>query len=277
MERINYVFQQEKHFFCGFKNHYLPTDTMSKLHRFFQYSFSLAFVILMACNPVYRAGTVEYKGYPVQSEQKDAALQAMLQPYADSVNSSMNAVIAQLAVDIDKRQPESTIGNLMADAMKAMGEKYYQTTIDAAFVNYGGIRIPSVKAGALTRGKVFEMMPFDNIIVLQKLKGTVLKEFLDHIAGRGGWPVAGLTMQIKNRKAENILIAGKPLDLNAVYTIANSDYVTNGGDDCAMLRPIPAINNGSLFRNALLDYFSSFAKDGKQISMTIQNRVTNAQ
>ena len=226
---------------------------------------------------MYRASSVQYKDYKVLNLQKDSFLQVMLQPYADSVNSSMNAVIAQLAVDVDKRQPESTLGNLMADAMKVIGEKYYKTTIDASLVNYGGIRIPSVKAGAITRGKVFEMMPFDNIIVLQKLKGTVLKEFLDHVAGRGGWPVSGITMQIKNKKAENIMIGGKALDMNAVYTIANSDYVANGGDNCEMLRTIPQLNNGFLFRDAIIEYFTMFGKEGKQISMTIQNRVTNAQ
>lgn len=189
----------------------------------------------------------------------------------------MNTVIATLAVDIEKKQPEGTLGNLMADAMKVMAEKYYATQIDAAFVNYGGIRIPSVKAGNITKGKVFELMPFDNIIVLQKLSGKVFKQFLDHISSRGGWPVAGLTMEIKNGKAENVMINGKALDLNAVYTVANSDYVTNGGDQCDMLRPIPQINNGSLFRNALIEYFTSFSKAGKQINVTIQNRVINAQ
>lgn len=246
-------------------------------NRITHYILAINVAFLFACNPVYRASSVQYKDYQVLNLQKDSFLQVMLQPYADSVNSSMNAVIAQLAVDVDKRQPESTLGNLMADAMKVIGEKYYKTTIDASFVNYGGIRIPSVKAGTITRGKVFEMMPFDNIIVLQKLKGTVLKEFLDHVAGRGGWPVSGITMQIKNKKAENIMIGGKALDLNAVYTIANSDYVANGGDDCAMLRTIPQLNNGFLFRDALIEYFTSFGKEGKPISMTIQNRVTNAQ
>ena len=255
-----------------FKRYYLHMN-----NRMIHYILAIIIAFLFACNPVYRASSVQFKEYPVNSLQKDSAFQLFLQPYADSVNSSMNAVIAQLAVDVDKRQPESTLGNLMADAMKVIGEKYYHTTIDASFVNYGGIRIPSVKAGAITRGKVFEMMPFDNIIVLQKLKGTVLKEFLDHVAGRGGWPVSGITMQINNKKAENIMIGGKALDLNAVYTIANSDYVANGGDDCAMLRIIPQINGGYLFRDALIEYFTMFGKEGKPISMTIQNRVTNAQ
>jgi len=236
-----------------------------------------ATLFLFSCNPAYKAASVQFKDYQVANAQTVSSFITFLQPYADSVNSSMNTVIAVLAVDIEKKQPEGTLGNLMADAMKTMAEKYYNTRVDAAFVNYGGIRIGNVKAGNITKGKVFELMPFDNIIVLQKVPGKVFKEFLDHIASRGGWPVAGLTMEIKNGKAENVMINGAALDINAVYTVANSDYVTNGGDQCDMLRPIPQINNGSLFRTALIEYFASFTKAGKQITVTIQNRVINAQ
>ena len=234
-------------------------------------------IFFYSCNPTFRAASVQYKDYKVDNVQTDSSLQSFLQPFADSVNRSMNGVIATLAVDLEKKQPEGSLGNLMVDAMKAIAEKSYATSVDAAFVNYGGIRLPSVKAGVITKGKVFELMPFDNIVVLQKLSGKLFKQFLDHVASRGGWPVAGITMQIKNGKAENVLINGKQLDVNAVYTIANSDYVANGGDQCDMLRPIPQMNNGLLLRDALIEYFTVFTKAGKQITVTTENRVTNAQ
>jgi 2',3'-cyclic-nucleotide 2'-phosphodiesterase (5'-nucleotidase family) len=113
--------------------------------------------------------------------------------------------------------------------------------------------------------------------VLQKLSGKVVQEFLDHIAGRKGWPCAGITMQIKDKKAINVLIGGAPLNESAVYTIANNDYVANGGDDCAMLKTIPQISNGYLFRDAVIDYFTQYTAAGKKISAKIENRVTNAE
>lgn len=241
------------------------------------YLYIYLLVILYSCNPSYKASSVLYKDYRITNLSNDSSLQTFLRPYADSVNNSMNKVIGRLSVDLEKAQPEGTLGNFMADAMKTMAEKYYNTKVDGAFVNYGGIRLPSVKAGDITRGRIFELMPFDNIIVLQKIQGTVLQEFLDHIVGRGGWPVAGITMQIKNKKAVNVLIDGKPLDVNMTYTIANSDYVANGGDNCEMLKVIPQISNGSLLRDGLIEYVESFTKKGQVISATIQNRVTNAQ
>lgn len=239
--------------------------------------FSTGILFIVSCKPAFKSTSVQYKDYKIDNATVDTSYTSFLRPYADSVNRSMNMVIATLAADLEKKQPEGTLGNLMADAMKAMAEKYYNTKVDAAFVNYGGIRLPVVKAGVITKGKIFELMPFDNIVVLQKMNGKLLKEFLDHVASRGGWPVSGITMEIKNKKAENVLINGKPLDLSTTYTIANSDYVANGGDMSNMLRAVPQINNGYLFRDALIEYFASFTKAGKQITITIENRVTNAQ
>lgn len=232
---------------------------------------------IISCSPVYRPVALQYKEYRISNTQVDSSLVRFLQPYSDSVNHSMNLVIAQLANDLEKKQPEGTLGNLMVDAVKSMAEKKYATNIDIAFVNTGGIRLSSIKSGPITKGKVFELMPFDNILVLQKLNGKILKELLDHIAGRGGWPVAGMTMKINNGKAVDILINGFPINENKIYTVAHSDYTANGGDNCTMLRAIPQINNGYLLRDALLDYFSLFTKEGKEISVSLQNRVTNVQ
>jgi 2',3'-cyclic-nucleotide 2'-phosphodiesterase (5'-nucleotidase family) len=245
---------------------------MSKL-----FFYILSAIVFFSCNPVYKASKVEYADYSVQQKQPDSSFLLFLKPYADSVNNSMNVVIATLAHDVDKKQPESTLGNLMADGMKVMAEKYYHTTIDAAFINFGGVRLNFLKAGNITRGKVFELMPFDNVIVLQQVKGDGLQQLLDHIAGRGGWPVAGITMQIKEKKAVNVIINNQPIDFNKTYTIANSDYIANGGDNCEMLMKVPQINKGFLLRDALIDYFSSFAKDGKTMTVQLQNRITNAQ
>lgn len=72
------------------------------------------------------------------------------------------------------------------------------------------------------------------------------------------------------------MINGKPLDLNATYTVAHSDYVANGGSDCSMLKSVPQINKGYLMRDAILEYVSMQTAAGKTIQPIIENRVTNA-
>ena len=238
----------------------------------------LAIILTLSCKLSYQPQSVQYKDYRLnQTNKQDSTLIALIRPYADSVNQSMNAIVAVSEIELEKKQPEGTLGNLLADAMLAMGEKKYAVHIDAAFINNGGIRLPSIPAGNITRGKIFELAPFDNVLVLQKVSGKIVREFLDHVASKGGWPSSGISMQIKNKKAVNIKIGGVAIDESAIYTIANNDYVANGGDDCIMLKTIPQINNGYLFRDAVIEYFTNYTKEGKKISAKIENRVSNAE
>ena len=173
--------------------------------------------------------------------------------------------------------PECELGNFLTDAYLHMAKEKYKTNVDAAVMNYGGIRINQLAKGEVTRGKIFEIMPFDNLLILQKLKGTVVQEFLDIIAADGGWPVSGITMQIKNGKAVNVLIDGKPIEPEKIYSIANSDYVANGGNDANMLKDIPQLSNGYLMRDAIFDYIKYLKAIGKNINAKIENRVINVE
>ena len=232
----------------------------------------------LSCNTSYQSQSLHYKTYRINNtEQKDAVVLTLIKPYGDSVNKSMNDIVGMAEKTLEKKQPEGTLGNFMVDAFFTMAAEKYNTKVDAAFLNFGGMRLTQLPAGTITNGKIFELMPFDNLLILQKLKGEVLQQFLDLTAAKGGWPLAGITMQIKDKKAVNVMIGGKPLDPNATYTTDNSDFVANGGDNAEMLRPIPQITNGYLMRDAIFDYIKKLKGQGKNISANEENRVTNAQ
>ena len=240
--------------------------------------FFISVFFLVSCKTVYQPQAVQYIDYRLtQQSKQDSGLNKLLQPYADSVNKSMLGIIAVAEIDLEKKQPEGTLGNVMVDAMLAKAKQAYKIPVDAAFINYGGIRLPVIPQGNITRGKVFELAPFDNDIVIQKLSGKVLQVFLNHISEKGGWPAAGITWQIKDKAAINILINGQPLNETEDYTVAMVDYVANGGDDCVMLRPIPQKSIGYVLRDALIEYFSELNTQGKKISSKIEKRVSNAE
>lgn len=235
-------------------------------------------IFLVSCKTVYQPQSVTYVDYRLnQNNKQNNNVTALLQPYADSVNKSMLGIIAVAEIDLEKKQPEGTLGNVMVDAMLAKAKQAYKIPVDAAFINYGGIRLPVIPQGNITRGKVFELAPFDNDIVIQKLSGKVLQVFLNHISEKGGWPAAGITWQIKDKAAVNILVNGQPLNETEDYTVAMVDYVANGGDDCVMLRPIPQKSIGYVLRDALIEYFSELHTQGKKISSKIEKRVSNAE
>lgn len=238
----------------------------------------LVLVANLSCTTTYQSQSLQYKSYRITDTiSKNSAALSMLQPYSDNVNKTMNEVVGIAEISLEKKQPECTLGNFLADAFLVMAQEKYNTRADIALINFGGMRLTQLPKGEVTNGKIFELMPFDNLLILQKVRGDILQQFLDLIAAKGGWPVAGMTMQIKDKKAINVTIGGKPLDPTATYTIVNSDFIANGGDNADMLRPIPQITNGYLMRDAIFDYIKKLKSQGKNITAKIENRVTNAQ
>lgn len=231
-----------------------------------------------SCKSSFVPSGAAYHHYPVSAQRaKDSTLALLLKPYRDSVDLTMNQVVGNLQGELVKRSPEGSLGNFMADAVLFGAQQKFGKKVDAAFVNSGGVRLTQIPKGPITRGKIFELMPFDNIIVLQQVKGDVFQQFLDVIAEKGGWPLSGLTMEIRGGKARNVLVGGIPLDPLKTYTIANSDYVVNGGDDAVVLKNIPQENNGYLMRDAIFDYLQSLKATGKAVSTQEEKRVTNVQ
>lgn len=198
-------------------------------------------------------------------------------PYKDSLDKLLKFPVAELENDLSKKQPESSLGNLMADIMKIKTEQYSERKIDVGIVNFGGIRVGALKKGVLHIEDAYFIMPFDNYLVVQELSGQQLKDLCDSIAIKNGWPVSGISFQIKNNKAINIMVDNQPLDNQKTYTIALSDYVANGGDGMTLLKSIPQVQTGKLYRDAILEYWSEQSKSGKKISSAIENRITYAE
>ncbi|WP_170971142.1 5'-nucleotidase C-terminal domain-containing protein [Ilyomonas limi] len=193
-----------------------------------------------------------------------------LNAYADSTDTSK--VIGFAIAPLYKKQPESPLGNLMADCMKLYAEKLYNKNVDAAFVNFSGMRA-YIPKGDITIGTIFKVMPYDNKIVLLSIQGNIFRQFLDHQASLGGWPCSGISMTIKDKQAIDIQINNQPLEDTKTYTVAVADYIANGGNQCTMFKGLLQLNKNHLFRTALIDYIASFTKAGKPVTATIENRI----
>ena len=238
----------------------------------------LIFIFIASCRLSYQPQSVQYTDYRINHRAAaDTGFATFLKPYSDSVQASMRMVIGTVETTLQKKQPEGTLGNFLADALLGGARKKMNVPVNAAFLNPGGIRMPYIKAGPVTVGNIYEVMPFDNLMALQEIKGSVLQKFLDLTAAKGGWPVAGLTMKIKNNKAADIRIGGAPFDANAYYYVVNSDYIVNGGDNCDMLKAVPATITGYLVRDVFIDYFRERQTGGKKITEPTGGRVSYVQ
>ena len=247
--------------------------------RTYQLLYVAILSLLISCHTAYQPTKVEYISKDVvrSNGRVDSSMLSLLQPFKDSLDTKMSKVIVLLGNDLEKKQPQGSLGSMIADAMRVQAEKIYAKKVDVAIMNSGGIRLPVVKAGIFTLGKLYEVHPFDNRLLLMAVSGDVLQQLLDLTASRGGWPVSGMSMIIRDKKAVNVMVQGLPLEKDRIYTVALSDYVAGGGDEAYMLKGLEAEDKNYLLRNAIGDYLGQIHQSGQSYFSINDQRVQYAQ
>lgn len=203
----------------------------------------------------------------------ETGIELMIEPYKNELNAIMDEVIGYSA-GLSKNRPESTMGNWVCDALEKFAAEKTGQNIAFAAQNYGGLRINEIPQGPVSRGKIFELMPFENFLTIMTVEGSIVKEFLDRIAEYGGWPVSrSLQFRIEDGKAVDIMIKGAPFDINSDYILALPDYVANGGDGSFFFEAIPKEHTEYLIRDILIDEVRNSASRNEAISAEIEGRI----
>lgn len=243
-------------------------------------SFKLLFltcILFFSCSKVIHLADTSPASIKIEKAaviEPDAEIVAMIEPYSTELDKEMNQVIGSCAKDLTKAKPESKLGNWMADLIHKKSEAYYGKPIDLALVNYGGIRIPTLSQGEISKRTIFELMPFDNMLVVLHVDASTMLQLFERMAEYGGWPVSHQVKYIiNNDQPEEITIHGKPIDENKIYTIALSDFIANGGDKCFFFEDKKREMLGRLFRDALIEGVEDLQKEGKQVDGEIEGRV----
>lgn len=240
--------------------------------------FSLCLLLLQACQKEVYLSAIEHDRIQISDFiPADSATWAIILPYKESLDSSMNAVIGHAANTMIKQQPEGSLGNFMADAMLELANERVKEPVDFAALNYGGIRIPMLMKGPVTVGKMFELMPFENELIVLDMDGEATAELFDRMALAGGWPVSGARYEIKDGHAINIRIGGKPFNITETYRLAVSDYLANGGDKCYFLQVLPRESTNLKLRDGLIEYASALQAEGDSIRSLTEGRVKNVE
>ena len=199
------------------------------------------------------------------SQSVDPTISALIVPYKMQLDSTMNKVVVYFDDELVKNKPNSSLGNWFADAMF---EKAYSIDkkVDFAIQNYGGLRIPSVAAGPVTVGKLYELMPFDNTLFIVEIPGIVLQQLLDRIADYGGWPVSrNISFIAEYGKAKSIIIRDSEFSQDSINTVALPDYVAQGGDNCDFLTELKALDTGILIRDVIIENLEMLNSKGLRL------------
>lgn len=250
----------------------------------FRHLLYLLVAVSAACT-TYRVEKTETSNIHLDSlvsVQPSGKMETIIQPYRDKVSQGMTEILCMSSEAVYGGRPESPLTNLFADltleeSNRYCAQKHPGIRMDVSMINRGGLRT-SLPKGEVKTLTMFEMMPFENEIVFVKLSGEVMLQFVSHMAARGGEGVSGLRFGIKNGKAVNPEIGGKPLDTTRNYWLVTSDYIANGGDGSEILsKSAERIDTGIKARDMFIEYFRRLGKEGKTVNAKTDGRIYNAE
>lgn len=252
---------------------------MKNLYRLPAFIFVLV-SYFFSCQPKYAKLVKAERGYVIINDSTtttDARFDSIIAPYKKIIDAEMNEVLIISEIPMIKEQPEGLLGNLVADiVLKKTIEKLpinVQEVPIFCVLNNGGLRT-SLPQGEITRKKIFELMPFENEIVVLTLTPENAQELMNYIARSGGVPVAGIKLGIQKNEAVNIFVNGNPFDKNKTYKVVTSDYLAEGGDKMFFFKnPINKEIVGLKIRDVLIEYLKEEHKKGNVLNAKKDGRV----
>lgn len=223
-----------------------------------------AFLLVTACKtPLNIAKVSPEKNISLSKDlPEDQRFKSMIEPYKQEVEGKMNTKLSHTSVDLNKQGDNSNLGNLLADYTFEGADEWAKKNgitggVDAAVINIGGIR-STIGAGDVLTKHVYEVMPFENEVVIMKMKGADLKGLFEYyLKTQKNNPVSHLYIETDNDKIIKELVNGKEVIATQDYYIATSDYLALGGDNMAFFGKGELISTGIRLRDLFLDKFQA--------------------
>ena len=234
--------------------------------------FILLSCVLMACHRPKRVTHISGEVVMIDSSLnaiQDTAYLAYLAPIKADLEEQLGAPIGYAPVGLEVHQPECTMLNWASDALFEMAKQLCPEQVDMAVVNIGGMRC-NWGAGDITFRHVFELMPFDNELVVLTMQGSELLALCNMFVEYGGQGVAGLRMEAEKGTLKSAKIAGKEISPEAYYTVATSDYLSQGNDGM-----MPLKNHVSVWKSdkKIRDLYIEYIKQVKTVESAVDGRM----
>jgi len=132
--------------------------------------------------------------------------------------------------------------------------------------NGGGIRA-SIGAGDVTVGDIYNVLPFDNTLVVVELMGMDIIDALEHSVRL--WPeqsggflqVSGISFEfvpdaLPGGRVINVKVGDNAISAGRYYLVATNDFLAAGGDGYDTLKNSKLVaDTGIMLRDVVVDYF----------------------
>lgn len=245
---------------------------------------SLLLLSLAGCSSLRLSGVDEQQYVLDDSTHAaiDSSVYRSALPFREQLEKQMKEVLCTSAVVMEKGTPDGALGNFVADVCLEMGNRRLKETgmestrsADLVILNNGGLRRP-LPAGPVCLGDFYEVMPFENQLVVLTCDGRLLQQICEFIASKGGTPVSGIgfTIGLTSGKPISINVQGIPLDTSATYRVMTADYLANGGDQFDLFKSAERREDTGLkIRDALIAFAREKGKQGIPINGRSDGRI----
>lgn len=211
----------------------------------------------------------------------DEKIEAIEKEVDEANKPFLEKIVGKTLVDLEgrreyNRKEETNLGNLVTDAMREVSKA------DIAITNGGGIRA-TIEKGDVTMGEVLTAFPFTNFTVTVDLTGKEVIQALENgvkaapeLAG-AFVQVSGLTFkyddtQKAGERVFDVMVAGKPIDLEKTYKVATNDFIAGGGDQYDVFKGKTETGQYELLSETLAKYIAA----KKEVNPQVEGRITVA-
>jgi 2',3'-cyclic-nucleotide 2'-phosphodiesterase (5'-nucleotidase family) len=204
----------------------------------------------------------------------------MLAPYSENVRE-LSKVIGRLEGGLTKTGVGAgSLGNFVTDGMKAYAKKSGKPVV-LAIMNAGGLRKNEISPGEIRASDIFELLPFENALVVVEVTGVQLAKLLEIVTRDAQ---AGARIHFKwNERSRPEFLSGKLVDENGkeqkidpqkIYSIVTIDYLLRlGGGAYAILQEAKSKTPLNItLRDAIMDYVKSETAAGRPLRSVADNR-----
>lgn len=219
---------------------------------------------MLSCKKEAELVKIEGKRIEIDHTLKtDKSIEDFIKPYREKINKDLDSVLAYAVETYSKADGDfnTAIGNLVADIVYEQCNPVFNSRtgndIDFVLLNHGGIR-SIISKGNITTRTAFEVMPFENSVMVVGLKGQNIEDLLNYLSrAKRAHPISKLNIELNSDfYVTKSSINNHPIDYNKIYYVATNDYLYNGGDGMTFFQPNEGVYTLDYkVRNTLIDYF----------------------
>lgn len=208
------------------------------------------------------------------------SLYVIASPYKLKLEESMSEVLNTSNKDMERGVPEGLLNNFVADLTLSTTRALSNDFVDICLLNNGGLRVPIMK-GDVTRGMIFELMPFENELWVMDLKGDDMTDLINYVVSRSsglktktGVSLSGMRVTISNGAASHVMIGVTQFDPSKTYRIVTSDYLAGGGDEMTFFAKAVEIEKLNIkLRDVILNYIIDLKTKNINLDAELDGRV----